>query len=406
MFGFGGAAPEEFEPSATATSRALIDEIGAAARAENQSAARRLSAIWRLFELRRGERGEAKDWAIDTWAAVSAEVAAKLRISLAVAGSYMYYARAMHDRLSKVAEVFADGDIDFRTFQTIVYRTDLIEDDDRLALVDAQIAERARRWPSMTRSRLSAVLDRIVVRVDRNAVRRKRKLVCDREVEIWDMEAGMSGLEGSPFTADAKLLDQRLNVLADNVCAADPRPRAARHADALAALAAGRQRLSCQCDTDDCAAGGRIPNASNVVIHIVAEQAGVDGRAEAPGHVVETNELIPAELVAELARNARLRPLYDPTSAPPETGYRPSQKLADFVRCRDLTCRAPGCDVRAVHCDIDHTVPYGAGGLTHASNLKCECRAHQRLRQAKSVSPKPTATARRRRRDATPRARP
>ena len=44
----------------------------------------------------------------------------------------------------------------------------------------------------------------------------------------------MSGLEGSLFTADAKLLDQRLNVLADSVCAADPRPRAARHADALA----------------------------------------------------------------------------------------------------------------------------------------------------------------------------
>ena len=94
-----------------------------------------------------------------------------------------------------------------------------------------------------------------------------------------------------------------------------------RRADALGALAAGLERLSCQCDTDDCAAGGRIPNASNVVIHIVAEQASVEGRAAAPGYVVDTNELISAELVAELARAARLRPLFDPTTAPPESGY-------------------------------------------------------------------------------------
>jgi hypothetical protein len=46
------------------------------------------------------------------------------------------------------------------------------------------------------------------------------------------------------------------------------------------------------------------------------------------------------------------------------------------VRCRDLTCRWPGCDRPAFDCDIDHTVPYADGGPTHASNLKCYCRTH------------------------------
>jgi hypothetical protein len=50
--------------------------------------------------------------------------------------------------------------------------------------------------------------------------------------------------------------------------------------------------------------------------------------------------------------------------------------LADFVRCRDLTCRWPGCDQPAFDCDLDHTVPYADGGPTHASNLKCYCRTH------------------------------
>jgi hypothetical protein len=33
-----------------------------------------------------------------------------------------------------------------------------------------------------------------------------------------------------------------------------------------------------------------------------------------------------------------------------------------------------------VFCDIDHSVPYGDGGATHASNLKCLCRKHHLLK--------------------------
>jgi hypothetical protein len=47
---------------------------------------------------------------------------------------------------------------------------------------------------------------------------------------------------------------------------------------------------------------------------------------------------------------------------------------------RDLTCRFPNCDVPAEFCDIDHTIPYAADGLTHPSNLKCECRKHHLLK--------------------------
>ena len=69
-----------------------------------------------------------------------------------------------------------------------------------------------------------------------------------------------------------------------------------------------------------------------------------------------------------------------PADAAPEAGYLPSLALADFVRCRDLTCRFPGCDRPAPGCDIDHTVPYADGGPTHASNLTCLCRLHHLLK--------------------------
>src|SRR6185312_4979120 len=77
-----------------------------------------------------------------------------------------------------------------------------------------------------------------------------------------------------------------------------------------------------------------------------------------------------------LALTAKVVPLAHPGDAPPEPGYVPSAALAAFVRFRDLTCRWPGCDRPAAHCDIDHTIPYSQGGKTHAANLKCYCRTH------------------------------
>jgi len=44
-----------------------------------------------------------------------------------------------------------------------------------------------------------------------------------------------------------------------------------------------------------------------------------------------------------------------------------------------LTCRWPGCDRPAVDCDLDHTIPYSQGGLTHAANLTCKRVSHESL---------------------------
>lgn len=367
---------EYWEPPATERSAALIARMCGAGRAEARAAADRLDAVGELFELRRTQRGEEADWAVDTWAAVGAEVAAAFRTSLAMAGSYLRYALAMRDRLPQVAAVFRAGDIDYRMFQTLVYRTDLITDPKVLSRVDAQLAVRAPRWPSMTRGRLAGEIDRVVAVADPDAVRRNKDRIKRREVSIWETEPGMSEIYGRLFSTDANALEQRLAALAASVCEADPRTRDQRRADALGALATGADRLGCRCGTPDCAAGGRAP--SPVVIHIVAERAAVEGRGSTPAALLGAEELIPAELVAELAKTATLRPLFAPTD--PEPGYTPSTKLADFVRCRDLTCRAPGCDRPAIDCDIDHTVPYADGGATHASNLKCLCRLHHLLK--------------------------
>lgn len=92
----------------------------------------------------------------------------------------------------------------------------------------------------------------------------------------------------------------------------------------------------------------------------------------APG-VIMGGPVVPAPLIAQLTLHATLRPLVHPAQSPPEPRYRPSTALARFVRCRDGTCRFPGC-TRTVT-DIDHTIAYPFGPTT-ASNLVCLCREH------------------------------
>jgi hypothetical protein len=366
---------ERRDPSAMPGSAGMVERIRVATRWENRAAAAQLDGIWDLFASQLGRHRETEDWAIDTMEAVAAEVGAALRISQGLAASRLRYARAMRERLPKVAELFRAGEIGFLLFCAIVFRTDLITDPTLMARVDAQLAANVVRWPSMSRGRLAGAIDKIVVNADRDALRQRIKSKADREVCVSVRTDGLCELGGTVLQPDGMALDQRLNALAATVCPHDPRTRDQRRADALGALAAGADRLGCRCDRPDCAAGAR-PPAGPVVIHVIAEQATVDGGGAQPGSEIAADGLIPPEVIAELAGTAKRVALVHPGDSAPEPGYTPSKALADFVRCRDLTCRWPGCDRPAWDCDLDHTIPYSEGGPTHAANLKCYCRTH------------------------------
>jgi len=357
----------------------LLERMSAQVRAESCAAAARLVTIGDLVALRMVQHGGASDdWAFDVVDAVSCEIAAALGISRGLAFSHIRYADALRNKLPKVGATFLAGHINEASFRTLVFRVGLICDSDVLAAVDAELAERMPRWGSMSRSQLTARIDKVVARVDRDAVRRRKDRLAEREVVVGEIGNGMAEMHAILFGPDAFAVAEQLTALAATVCEHDPRTLAQRRADAMGALAAKADRLGCRCGSGDCPAGGK--TASAVVIHVIAEQSTVDGTGDTPGAVTDYEGLIPAELIAELAASARLRPLIHPGDAPPEPGYTPSQALADYVRCRDMTCRFPGCNAPAVRCDVDHTIPDSQGGLTHASNLKCLCRFHHLLK--------------------------
>jgi hypothetical protein len=333
-----------------------------------------LTAVGELCARREAERAEIKWWSTDVTDLVAAEISAVQNISHARAVGQVHYARTLRDRLPYVAKVFAAGMIDFRMVSTIIARTENV-DAEVIADLDAAIARHCIKWMKLSTPKLRDRIDLWVAKFDPAGVRVPPKIDDSRYVEIVPTEAGMAGVFGNVHAADGAALDQRLDALAATVCDNDPRTKEQRRADATGRLARGEAQLACQCGSGECPALAEHKAAASAVIHVLAEQATLDGTSDTPGYLPGFG-ILPADSVREVAKSAKLKPVTVPTGVDPDPGYRPSAVTADFIRWRDLTCRWPGCDRPVERCDIDHTVPYPVGP-TRPSNNKPYCRTHR-----------------------------
>lgn len=359
----------------------LLAEMAAAQRAERVAVARRLLAAGRLCQLRMADIAEADrfQWCVDNWEAVAAEVGAELGITRHRASSQMNYGVDLLERLPRLGAVFATGDVDFRVIAVAAFRTGLITDAEVLAAIDEQLAKHAPGWNALSQRKLTECVDWRVRALDPAAERVARENDRDRHVEFGPSRDGLVEFWGSVRAPDAKALDRRLDELAATVCPADSRTTRQRRADALFALAAGAAAVGCDCGSTDCPARGDGIEPGQIVIHLLAEAGTLSGDSDRPA-LLPGYGAVPAESVRELAGRARVKPLKRPDNFSAELHYRPSAALADFIRCRDLTCRFPGCDKPAEFCDVDHTVPWDQGGPTHPFNLACLCRVHHLLK--------------------------
>jgi hypothetical protein len=319
------------------------------------------------------------------------------------ASAQMRIAVALRDRLPRVAALYTQGTLSSRVVSAITWRTQLVEDPDALALIDAALAEGANKWGPLSEDRLDQAIDAWIFRYDPAAVRRSESSTRTRDFSIGDLDdpAETTSVWGRLLATDAAVLRRRVAQMVQGLCDNDPRPMGERRSDAVGAIVTGSSRLACRCGSKTCPAGDA-PSSSNVVIRVLAEQSAVnaatvvdaatecvdgashDQTSEAPAvtppvALIVGEGVVPTPLLAQLIRNgAKVRPITMPSDEA-EPHYRPSAELAEFVRMRDLYCRAPGCDVPADRCDIDHTIPYPTGP-THPSNLKCLCRTNHLMK--------------------------
>ncbi len=373
---------------------ALVSVVAASHQVESTLVARRLAAVAALlrFRVAEAERAESShDYAdLDGYERAAAEVAAVMNLSPMAAGYLVSHAEALTTRLPNVAALLARGDTDWRTVRLIISRTELVTDPEVMGKLDAGLAARIGNWHSWSQQRIVNAVDAAVRVADPDAARERRVAAEeDRYIGMSALDNGMAEIYGTVAAAAASEFDRRLSELAKQVCPDDPRTLAHRRADALAALTEGR-RLTCQCGNPECPSkieAGAVEQAAGgaqVVVTVIAGKDTLTGADSRPAYL-EGYGVIDAEQVRELAAAGLVRFADAAASPAAASRYQPSAALERFVRCRDLTCRFPGCSRRATYCDLDHTIPFNhqnprAGGLTVASNLKCLCRQHHRLK--------------------------
>ncbi len=414
---------------------ALIDAVAAATREESAAAARRLAFIAEVTSRWCDDEDDASALKlIDGWAQAKAQVGAACNLGPHAANTQMRIGVALRERLPRTAAVFGSGAISAKVINAITWRTHLVNDPGALALIDAGIAENARGFGMLSESALTAAVDFWVHKYDPLAVIRSKAAAKDRYLEFGDKDDpdGVVSFWGRMRTTDAKITDARADELAGGVCANDPRTKRERRVDAIAALAAGAERLTCLCGDSGCGGSGKDPRASAVNIYVLTGQnpdagegaesamgpgpkggpgsgpvepdggpgdaSGKDQSAEKPAVAAKPappeapaaqsappgagagisldGAIIPAHLLTELINTgARVRPLSSSADMGSEIRYRPSAKLSAFVRMTAMTCAFPGCGRPAHKADIDHLTPWPAGA-THPGNLRPYCREH------------------------------
>ncbi len=137
-------------------------------------------------------------------------------------------------------------------------------------------------------------------------------------------------------------------------------------------------------DEPTSATAGTRPRRRPVSVQVTVPFSTLVGLTDEPGEL-EGYGPIPAHIARQLAADD----VWTWLRTDPATGqlldlgrsrYRPTTTLADLIVARDRTCRAPGCHQPARGNDIDHIVPFAAGGTTSRANCHTLCTTHHLLK--------------------------
>ncbi|SDU83588.1 HNH endonuclease signature motif containing protein [Gordonia westfalica] len=355
----------------------------------------------------------------------TAEFGAAMNMTSAQARDMIRTGDAMRYRLPLTGTTLACARIDMSRFQIAMKRTDFV-DDATMPTVDAALAEAILARDPMSTTRFTTMVDQIVHTHAPDAVKRRNEHAArDRGLTIRPdrHQPGQSRIAGHVPNIDAAALNARLTAMATGVHKRDGRTMSQRRADALLALAHGRQDLDCRCEdcapepaaeepaaqeldasdagvgpvadkNDECACTCTRCRAPRPTFHIVANESTMQGRDNDPS-VLDGYGLIDADAMRALFADAthtfvtaggRTEPAEaDAAAAAAASRYVPGKKLQALVRAGELCCTFPGCNQPVWTVDLDHTQPFDhrnpdSGGKTMQRNLKPLCRFHHRIK--------------------------
>ncbi|MGH3161289.1 MAG: DUF222 domain-containing protein [Streptosporangiaceae bacterium] len=391
----------------------LIGFLSGTRRMESRMAWAKMAALAEL-----ASRPRRQDFAAD-------EVAAAFNVTWLSAAGEIDYASTVARRLPVTFAALAAGKVHPVHVKIIEDVTGILSEEDA-AIADAELAEAAQ---SKTYGELRRAATRLVLKLDPEAVRR-RKEQAQREATVRSFreESGNAGITGREMSSVEVLASMqhvedrahalreagvpgtweelKLRATLDLLQERDSRPAA----DAGPAVGANITITVPHTAMD----GDFGPSGEVAGFGIIDHADTRDLIAAAAGHPATrwcVTVLNPDGTAAAHGCAAGTRP-WPPGQGPPgpmplrglldflnikeftpvirgpcqharaEHRYRPSRKLQHLVRARNATCTAPGCGRRATSCDLDHTDPHHHGGRTCECNLAPLCRHHHRCKQA------------------------
>jgi hypothetical protein len=291
-------------------------------------------------------------------------------------------ARRVRDHTPQVWLAFNDGRIDASRIREISQTIERLQREESIIRLDQRVVAYAE---THTVAELRTWLRRFVVRVEGDlAAERAEADRANRQVEIVHRDEGMSLMVASLPSFVLAAIDKRLEKEAIALGADDPRTKAQRRADLLAAWLTTNE-------------SGEAAANADIAVTVPADV--LAGATEGFGISADGQWVMPAAWIAELAaagdpfwHRMVLDPVTEDVLTHEYDGRYAPKVLAKALAFRDGVCEAPGCLVPADRCDLDHREPWPEGP-TSGVNLGPKCRRHHNLKGHGLLRMEPTRHA-------------
>ena len=266
---------------------------------------------------------------------------------------------------------FCDGIIDAARVREISSGLDRLEREGSWALLDSKALTYA---TTHTTAELRAWIKRFVTRVEpHEALERAEKAREQRHVALHHLEDGMSWLSAYLPSHQAAAVMKRLDRAARQpVDDSDDRTLPQRTADLYVSWLTHGETTDLPAISGDVA----------VTIEADVLTGLTDGHAES----TDGEWSVPASWILDdidaddtFWHRIITDPVHGDTLAHDYVGRFAPEVLVKAIRFRDSVCRAPGCQVPAERCDLDHREPWPTGA-TNGSNMWALCRRHHSMK--------------------------
>ncbi len=298
--------------------------------------------------------------------AAATEIRAGLSLTRRAADAELDLALDLAQRLPRVWQALAAGDIDVPKARVIVTGTTHLS----IATAQEVAGQIIDDAAGLTTGQLRARIAKLCISADPDDARnRYETAVEERRVVLEADPDGTAHLTGYDLPADrAMAVSRKINRLARQLKTRhETRTMDQLRADVFLDLLEGRHM------------GGR--GHDRGVVDIQVDLTTLIGLSETAGELAGYGPI-----VADIARHITDRQhasqwrwtVTDPDSGQPlhegTTRRRPTGRQRRAVESRDRTCVFPGCRMPAGNCDLDHRIPWAQGGPTRRKYLAPLCR--------------------------------